>query len=45
MQSFHRTLLTSAMQTRMVHTKPYELLLPEDKLTLSSEKMITHFVK
>ena len=32
-------------QTRMVHSKPYELLLPEEKLSKASEKMITHFTQ
>ncbi|PCH38453.1 hypothetical protein WOLCODRAFT_65402 [Wolfiporia cocos MD-104 SS10] len=31
--------------TRMVHSKPYELLLPDGKLSKPSEKMITHFVQ
>ena len=32
-------------QTRLVHTKPYELLLPAKKLTAPSEKMIQHFTE
>lgn len=35
----------SSVQTRMVHSKPYELLLPEEKLSKASEKMITHFTQ
>ncbi|KAH9890684.1 muts domain V-domain-containing protein [Cubamyces lactineus] len=31
--------------TRLVHTKPYELLLPAKKLTAPSEKMIQHFTE
>lgn len=37
--------LVSFVQTRMVHSKPYELLLPEEKLSKASEKMITHFTQ
>ncbi|EED81705.1 predicted protein [Postia placenta Mad-698-R] len=35
----------SFCSTRMVHSKPYELLLPRDKLSKPSEKMIHHFTQ
>ncbi|KAI0648249.1 muts domain V-domain-containing protein [Trametes meyenii] len=35
--------MRTELETRMVHTKPYELLLPSKKLSLPTEKMIKHF--
>ena len=32
-------------QTRMVHTKPYEMLLPMKSLSGATEKMIKHFTE
>ncbi|OBZ75370.1 DNA mismatch repair protein MSH3 [Grifola frondosa] len=37
--------MRTELETRMVHTKPYELLLPEDKLSQPSEKMIKYFTE
>ena len=33
------------VQTRMVHTKPYEMLLPTKSLSSATEKMIKHFTE
>ncbi|KAI9056873.1 hypothetical protein FKP32DRAFT_1584914 [Trametes sanguinea] len=35
--------MRTELETRMVHTKPYELLLPAKKLSPPTEKMIQHF--
>ncbi|KAL7283069.1 hypothetical protein ACG7TL_002493 [Trametes sanguinea] len=35
--------MRTELETRMVHTKPYELLLPGKKLSPHTEKMIQHF--
>ncbi|KAH9842529.1 muts domain V-domain-containing protein [Rhodofomes roseus] len=37
--------MRTELETRMVHSKPYELLLPDDKLSKASEKMIAHFTQ
>lgn len=37
--------MRTELETRMVHSKPYELLLPRDKLSKPSEKMIHHFTQ
>ncbi|KAI0781314.1 muts domain V-domain-containing protein [Trametes elegans] len=37
--------MRTELETRMVHTKPYELLLPAQKLSPTTEKMIRHFVE
>ncbi|KZT11630.1 uncharacterized protein LAESUDRAFT_734417 [Laetiporus sulphureus 93-53] len=37
--------MRTELETRLVHTKPYELLLPETQLSKYSEKMIAHTVE
>ncbi|KAI0373318.1 hypothetical protein BV20DRAFT_1104314 [Pilatotrama ljubarskyi] len=37
--------MRTELETRMVHTKPYELLLPAKKLSPPTEKMIQHFTE
>ncbi|KAI0637370.1 muts domain V-domain-containing protein [Trametes polyzona] len=37
--------MRTELETRMVHTKPYELLLPAKKLSPATEKMIKHFTE
>ncbi|KAI8998992.1 muts domain V-domain-containing protein [Trametes punicea] len=37
--------MRTELETRMVHTKPYELLLPAKKLSAVTEKMIEHFAE
>ncbi|KAI0831758.1 muts domain V-domain-containing protein [Trametes gibbosa] len=37
--------MRTELETRMVHTKPYELLIPSKKLSAATEKMIKHFVE
>ncbi|KAI0350070.1 hypothetical protein OH77DRAFT_1413634 [Trametes cingulata] len=37
--------MRTELETRMVHTKPYELLLPAKKLSPPTEKMIKHFTE
>ncbi|KAH9929644.1 muts domain V-domain-containing protein [Amylocystis lapponica] len=37
--------MRTELETRMVHTKPYELLLPSKKLSKPSDKMISHFTE
>ncbi|EIW60757.1 mismatch repair protein MSH3 [Trametes versicolor FP-101664 SS1] len=37
--------MRTELETRMVHTKPYELLLPSKKLSPATEKMIKHFTE
>ncbi|KAH9926110.1 muts domain V-domain-containing protein [Fomitopsis serialis] len=37
--------MRTELETRMVHSKPHELLLPEEELSKASEKMIAHFTQ
>ncbi|KAI0948577.1 hypothetical protein AcV7_009281 [Taiwanofungus camphoratus] len=37
--------MRTELETRLVHTKPYEILLPNDHLSRPSEKMIAYFAE
>ena len=37
--------LSESYQTRMVHLKPAELLLPYKKMSSPTERMLNHFVQ
>ncbi|KAH9923928.1 muts domain V-domain-containing protein [Epithele typhae] len=44
-ERFEDNHMRTELETRMVHTKPYELLLPTKGLSPATEKMIKHFTE